>query len=208
MGWDEYKGPAPRVGVGGAARPERWRGVGRAHAPELKGRWDGRPRTCRESSRNAAWKSCLPGAGRRLRLWKPGPAGDGAGALLSSRAAPGRILPGQGAGPRRGPRCTPGPRPRARRAAVCAALWAKRRSARGRGGRARAWKQERPARTAGRHWRGSVPRRGARALRGSGPPPPPRPAPGRDPTPGRRRLSERPRPGSFPEAPGAPAPHT
>lgn len=147
VGWDEYRGPTLRVGVGGAARPERSRGVGRAHTPELKGRWDGHPRTCRESSRNAAWKSCLPGAGRRLRLrlWKPGPAGDGAGALLSSRAAPGRILPGRGAGPRRGPRGTPGPRPRAWRAAVRAARWANWRSARGRGGRARAWKQERPA---------------------------------------------------------------
>lgn len=78
------------------------------------------PRTCKESSRNAAWKSCLPGAGRRLRLRWPGPLGAGAGTLLNSRAAPGRILPGPTAGPRRGPLCTPGPRPRAPRTVVCA----------------------------------------------------------------------------------------
>lgn len=91
-------------------------GSARAPGPGKPG-----PRTCRESSRNAAWKSCLPGAGRRLRLPRPGPLGAGAGTLLSSRAAPGRILPGPAAGPRRGPLCTPGPRPQAPRAAACAA---------------------------------------------------------------------------------------
>ena len=93
-------------------------------------------RHCRESSRNAACKSCLSGAGRQLQLRRPGPAGVGAGALLSSRAAQGRILPGRGLGHRRGPRCTPRSRPRARRATACAARRAKRRSARCRRGRA------------------------------------------------------------------------
>lgn len=90
---------------------------GDEHAPEPE---KPGPRTCRESSRNAAWKSCLPGAGRRLRLRWPGPPGAGAGTLLNSRAAPGRILPGPTTGPRRGPLCTPGPRPRAPRTVVCA----------------------------------------------------------------------------------------
>lgn len=132
---------APRFGEGGGVcpgselppspNPQRCSGgSARAPGPEKPG-----PRTCRESSRNAAWKSCLPGAGRRLRLPRPGPLGAGAGTLLSSRAAPDRILPGPAAGPRRGPLCTPGPRPRAPRAGACAARRRARSSgsARGRG---------------------------------------------------------------------------
>lgn len=180
--------------------------MGRARVPEPKGRWDGLPRTCRESSRNAAWKSCLPGAGRRLRLWKPGPAGAGAGTLLSSRAAPGRILPGRGAGPLRGPRCTPGPRPRARRAAACAARRAKRRSARGRGGRTgvRARRDERarpPRPSAAKGARSRADRQSAAWRPAPSPLAPPRP-PAETPPPGRRWRCERPRPRAFPGAAG------
>lgn len=169
-------------------------------APELKKRGDRRPRTCRESSRKAAWKSCLSGAGGRRRLRRPGPRRVGAGTLLSSRAAPGRILPGPGAGPRRGPRRTPGPRPQApsgcgRGAAGGTAQsagqpWEGGRRARARGG-GRGWPP------APRLRRGS--RRGGSELRWLRRPPLlPRPAlPGGDPTP---------RPATRPQRPSPPPP--
>ena len=192
-----HLGPAPStlpqaLSVGGWwARPE---------SPSRREGGGRRPRTCRESSRNAAWKSCLSGAGRQLRLRRPGPAGAGAGALLSSRAAQGRILPGRGAGPRRGPRCTPGLRPRARRATACAARWAKRRSARGRRGRACARvKAGEAVRTARRRQRGWVPRPGPElcVVAAAARPLPPRPAPGGDPTP---------RPAPASQTPPSPSP--
>lgn len=137
--WCPRPYPTPSALKGGGLRPRVEEKGG--------GGTDRRPRTCRESSRNAAWKSCLSGAGRRLRLRRPGPAGAGAGALLSSRAAKGCILPGRGAGPHQGPRCTPGPPPPARRAAAGAVRWEKRWRAPGPplagGRRARAWRTER-----------------------------------------------------------------
>lgn len=139
---------------------------------------------------------------------RPGP-GSGGGPARSQAAR--CILPGRGAGPIGD--CLHLFRTPCRfRQPTCAARWAKRRSARGRHGRARAWKagEVSPAPPAARG-------AGARAGAGLGaaaaarPPPSPRPAPRRGPTPDRLRRPKRPRPLTKARVPGwaqvrAPAP--